>query len=79
MRSQIEKRMNVNLTNREMKSLEKLTKMERFEGWTKSDLIRQAINVYAREMGEINATKSGYNNIEKKEYIEIWDDDDLPY
>lgn len=79
MRSQIEKRMNVNLTNREIKSLEKLTKKERFKGWTKSDLIRQAINVYAREMEEINATKSGYKSNKKKEYIEIWDDDDLPY
>ena len=79
MRSQIEKRMNVNLTNREMKSLEKLSKMGKFEGWTKSDLIRQAINVYAQEMEEINATKSGYKSNEKKEYIEIWDDEELPF
>ena len=78
MRSQIEKRTNINLTNREIESLEKLSKMPRFEGWTKSDLIRQAINVYAREMGELNATKSGYKSNEK-DYIVINDDDDLPY
>ena len=71
--------MNVNLTNREMKSLEKLSKMERFEGWTKSDLIRQAINVYTREMEELNAAKSGYKSNEEQEYIEINDEDDLPF
>lgn len=52
MRSQIEKRTNINLTGKEIESLEILSKMPRFKGWKKSDLIRQAINVYAREMGE---------------------------
>lgn len=52
MRSQIEKRTNINLTSKEIKSLENLSKMPRFKGWKKSDLIRQAINVYAREMEE---------------------------
>lgn len=50
MRSQIEKRTNINLTGKEIESLEILSKMPRFKEWTKSDLIRQAINVYAREM-----------------------------
>lgn len=50
MRSQIEKRTNINLTSKEIESLEILSKMPRFKGWTKSDLMRQAINVYAREM-----------------------------
>lgn len=53
MRSQIEKRTNINLTGKEIESLEILTKMPRFKGWKKSDLIRQAINVYAREMEEL--------------------------
>lgn len=53
MRSQIEKRTNINLTSKEIESLEILSKMPRFKGWTKSDLIRLAINVYAREMEEL--------------------------
>jgi predicted DNA-binding protein len=53
MRSQIEKRTNINLTGKEKESLEILSKMPRFKGWTKSDLMRQAINVYAREMEEL--------------------------
>lgn len=53
MRSQIEKRTNINLTGKEIESLENLSKMPRFKGWKKSDLIRQAINVYAREMEEL--------------------------
>lgn len=53
MRSQIEKRTNINLTSKEIESLEILSKMPRLKGWTKSDLIRQAINVYAREMEEL--------------------------
>lgn len=53
MRSQIEKRTNINLTNKEIESMEILSKMPRFKGWTKSDLMRQAINVYAREMEEL--------------------------
>lgn len=53
MRSQIEKRTNINLTGKEIESLEILSKMPRFKGWTKSDLIRQAINVYARELEEL--------------------------
>lgn len=53
MRSQIEKRTNINLTGKEIESLEILSKMPRFKGWKKSDLIRQAINVYAREMEEL--------------------------
>lgn len=53
MRSQIKKRTNINLTDKEIESLENLSKMPRFKGWKKSDLIRQAINVYAREMEEL--------------------------
>ena len=53
MHSQIEKRTNINLTGKEIKSLEILSKMTRFKGWTKSDIMRQAINVYAREMEEL--------------------------
>lgn len=53
MRSQIEKRTNINLTGKEIESLEILSKMPRFKGWKKSDLIRQAINVYAREIEEL--------------------------
>lgn len=53
MRSQIEKRTNINLTGKEIESLEILSKMPRFKGWKKSDLIRNAINVYAREMEEL--------------------------
>lgn len=53
MRSQIKKRTNINLTGKEIESLEILSKMPRFKGWKKSDLIRQAINVYAREMEEL--------------------------
>lgn len=53
MRSQIVKRVNINLTGKEMESLEILSKMPRFKGWKKSDLIRQAINVYAREIEEL--------------------------
>lgn len=53
MRSQIEKRTNINLTCKEIESLEILSKMPRFKGWKKSDLMRQAINVYAREMEEL--------------------------
>ncbi len=64
MRSQIEKRTNINLTNKEIESLEILSKMPRFKGWTKSDLIRQAINVYAREMEEL--------------FPETWDDGEKP-
>ena len=53
MRSQIEKRTNINLTSKEIKSLEILSKMPRFKGWTKSDLMRQTINEYTREMEEL--------------------------
>lgn len=53
MRSQIKKKTNINLTGKEIKSLENLSKIPRFKGWMKSDLIRQAINVYAREMEEL--------------------------
>lgn len=53
MRSQIEKRTNINLTGKEIESLEILSKMPRFKGWKKSDLIRQAINVYAIEMEKL--------------------------
>lgn len=53
MRSQIEKRTNINLTGKEIESLEILSKMPMFKGWTKSDLMRQAINVYTKEMEEL--------------------------
>lgn len=53
MRSQIKKRTNINLTSKEIESLEILSNMPRFKGWTKSDLIRQAINLYTREMKEL--------------------------
>lgn len=75
MRSQIEKRTNINLTNKEIESLENLSKMQRFTGWTKSDLIRQAINVYAREMQEINLGRSGY----RKRPMVITEEEDLPF
>lgn len=75
MRSQIEKRTNINLTSREIESLEILSKMRAFEGWTKSDLIRQAINVYSREMQEVNPETS--DDGEEPEFIT--EEDDLPF
>lgn len=75
MKSQIVKRVNVNLTNREIKSLEILSNMRAFEGWTKSDLIRQAINVYSREMQEVNPETN--DDEEEPEYIS--ESDDLPF
>lgn len=75
MRSQIEKRRNINLTGKEIESLEILSKMSRFKGWTKSDLIRQAINVYAREMEELfpEARDDG------EEAELITEEDELPF
>ena len=72
MRSQIVKRVNVNLTNREIKSLEILSNMRAFGGWTKSDLIRQAINVYSRKMQEVNPETN--DDEEEPEYISESDD-----
>lgn len=75
MRSQIEKRTNINLTGKEIESLEILSKMPRFKGWTKSDLIRQAINVYTREMEEpLPETK---DNGEEPDLIT--EEDELPF
>lgn len=75
MRSQIEKRTNINLTSREIKSLEILSKMRAFEGWKKSDLIRQAINVYSIEMQEANPETR--DDGEEPELIT--EDEDLPF
>lgn len=75
MRSQVAKRTNINLTKEEIKALEKLSNMERFKGWTNSDLIRQAIKVYAREMGKLNFS-SGYKTQERAKNN---DDDELPF
>lgn len=75
MRSQVVKRVNINLTSREIKSLEILSKMRAFEGWKKSDLIRQAINVYSREMQEVNPETN--DDGEKPELIT--NEDNLPF
>lgn len=75
MRSQIEKRTNINLTGKEIESLEILSKMQRFKGWKKSDLIRQAINVYAREMEELFPETR--DNGEEPELIT--EEDELPF
>lgn len=75
MRSQIEKRTNINLTSKEIKSLEILSKMPRFKGYTKSDLIRQAINVYTREMEELFPETR--DNGEEPELIT--EEDELPF
>lgn len=75
MRSQIEKRTNINLTGKEIESLEILSKMPWFKGWTKSDLIRQAINVYAREMEEL-FPETRYDGEEAEL---ITEEDELPF
>ena len=75
MRSQIEKRTNINLTSKEIESLEILSKMQRFKGWTKSDLIRQAINAYTREMKELFPETR--DNREEPEFIT--EEDKLPF
>lgn len=75
MRSQIEKRTNINLTGKEIESLEILSKMPKFKGWKKSDLIRQAINVYAREMEELFPETRD----DGKETELITEEDELPF
>lgn len=75
MRSQIEKRTNINLTSKEIESLEILSKMPRFRGWTKSDLIRQAINAYTRKMEELFPETR--DNGEEPELIN--EEDKLPF
>ena len=75
MRSQIEKRTNINLTGKEIESLEILSKMPRFKGWKKSDLIRQAINVYSREMEELFPETRDNG----KEAELITEEDELPF
>lgn len=75
MRSQIEKRTNINLTSKEIESLEILSKMPRFKGWTKSDLMRQAINVYTREMEELFPETR--DDGEEPEFIT--EEDELPF
>lgn len=75
MRRQIEKRTNINLTSKEIESLEILSKMQRFKGWTKSDLIRLAINVYAREMKELFPETRD----DGKEPELITEEDELPF
>lgn len=75
MRSQIEKRTNINLTSREIESLETLSKIPRFKGWTKSDLIREAINVFSLDMEEMNLEEDNPN--EEPELIT--DEDNLPF
>lgn len=52
MRSQIVKRVNINLTQKEIKSLEyiKTCNLE-ITRYTESDIIRDAINMYAETMG----------------------------
>lgn len=52
MRSQIVKRVNINLTQKEIKSLEYIkTCTLKNTQYTKSDIIRDAINMYAETMG----------------------------
>lgn len=75
MRSQIEKRTNINLTGKEIESLEILSKMPRFKGWKKSDLIRQAINVYTREMEELFPETRD----DEEEAELITEEDELPF
>lgn len=75
MRSQIEKRTNINLTGKEIESLEILSKIPRFKGWKKSDLIRQAINIYAREMEE----QFPETRDDGKEPELITEEDELPF
>lgn len=75
MRSQIEKRTNINLTSKEIESLKILSKMPRFKGWTKSDLMRQAINVYTREMEELFPETRD----DGKEPEIITEEDELPF
>lgn len=75
MRSQIEKRTNINLTSKEIESLEILSKIPRFKGWKKSDIMRQAINVYAREMEDLYPKTR--NDGEEPELIT--EEDKLPF
>lgn len=75
MRSQIVKRTNINLTGKEIESLEILSRMPRFKGWKKSDLIRQAINVYTREMEDL----FGETRDDGKEAELITEEDELPF
>lgn len=75
MRSQIKKRTNINLTGKEIESLETLSKMPRFKGWKKSDLIRQAINVYSREMEELFPETRD----DEEEAELITEEDELPF
>lgn len=75
MRSQIEKRTNINLTSKEIESLEILSKMQRFKGWTKSDLMRHAINAYAREMEE----RFPETRDDEEEPELITEEDELPF
>lgn len=52
MRTQVVKRVNINLTQKEIKSLEyiKTCTLENKQ-YTESDIIRDAINMYAETMG----------------------------
>ena len=49
--------------------------MPRFKGWTKNDLMRQAINVYAREMEELFPETRD----DREEPELITEEDELPF
>ena len=51
MRSQIAKRMNINLTQKQIEELEYIKTSKLYDKYIDSDIIRDAIDVYAKELG----------------------------
>lgn len=51
MRSQMAKRMNINLTQKQVKELEFIRTSKLYDKYIDSDIIRDAIDVYAEALG----------------------------
>lgn len=51
MRSQMAKRMNINLTQKQIEELEFIRKSKLYDKYIDSDIIRDAIDVYAEAIG----------------------------
>ena len=51
MRSQMAKRMNINLTQKQIEELEFIKKRKLYDKYIDSDIIRDAIDVYAETLG----------------------------
>lgn len=60
MRSQMAKRMNINLTQKQIEELEFIKTCKLYDRYIDSDIIRDAIDAYAVALGYKNSMSYGY-------------------